>query len=348
MIPYIFPSYWNKTEKERTSSSLKKRRGCCADVAARLPWWINRCFKYRGKGVQRERFCYPRIGSVCFKNQLLTLTNKLLQSKLQHRVSVSLVEVFVVLISPHMCRMWMKVALSFPSHLLKTMAKCMWQNYLFQVAAAKNENKNRYQKHMRHINKTHVTVSFLNDHICLQNELQPGRTHITLSTIYPLCINTSSNHSITTIVLSQLIIITIIPLKTNKQTKKITRILIDHISQKKRSSTLTTFHLTHQICPFSTSSVLKGPVLKGPWALPPLPPRRCFEHVSCWVKPGGLEPSPTTKRAKLNGRLGRERFLWQKNPVVLERKGTESASTKQLIVLLKMLDSMTQWAEIDV
>ena len=119
----------------------KKRRGCCADVAARLPWWINRCFKYRGKGVQRERFCYPRIGSVCFKNQLLTLTNKLLQSKLQHRVSVSLVEVFVVLISPHMCRMWMKVALSFPSHLLKTMAKCMWQNYLFQFAAAKTKTK---------------------------------------------------------------------------------------------------------------------------------------------------------------------------------------------------------------
>ena len=97
----------------------------------------------------------------------------------------------------------------------------MWQNYSFQVAAAKNENKNRYQKHMRHINKTHVTVSFLNDHICLQNELQPGRTHIYL--IKPFynhhrSIPTNHHHYH--------------PIK-KQQTNKITHIPMDHISQEK-------------------------------------------------------------------------------------------------------------------
>ena len=144
---HIFFQATGKKRRKKEPPPPKKKTFCCADVAAWLPGWINRCFKYRGQGVQRESFCYTKIGSVCFKNQLLTLTKK---EVLAIKTSASIYtptlpavtgRSMCCLISPHMCRMWAKVALSFPSHLLKTMAKCMWQNYLFQVVAAKNETK---------------------------------------------------------------------------------------------------------------------------------------------------------------------------------------------------------------
>ena len=73
---HIFFQATGKKRRKKEPPPPKKKTFCCADVAAWLPGWINRCFKYRDQGVQRESFCYTKIGSVCFKNQLLTLTKK--------------------------------------------------------------------------------------------------------------------------------------------------------------------------------------------------------------------------------------------------------------------------------
>ena len=85
--------------------------------------------------------------------------NKLLQSKFQHLSIYIYIYLYTVhpcylchcvtgrsicrFVSPHTCRMWVKFALRFPSHVLRTTANCMCQNCIFQVVAS-NKQTNPY------------------------------------------------------------------------------------------------------------------------------------------------------------------------------------------------------------